>query len=42
VCRADHHRRNSRGFDHVSNETDGLVAKRSVGHEQREIDLGLA
>lgn len=42
VCRADHERWNSCGFDHVGNETDGLVAKRSVGHEQREIDLGLA
>ncbi len=40
VRRADDECRNSSTFDHVSDETDGLVAKRSVRDEQREIDLG--
>ena len=41
VRRADHHCRDSRGFDHMGDETDGLVAEGSIGHEQSEIDLGL-
>lgn len=39
--RADDQRRDSVCFDHMSYETDGLMAKRSVGNQQREIDLGL-
>jgi len=38
---ADDHCRNSRSFDHVGDETDGLVAERSVGYKQGEIDLCL-
>jgi len=41
VRRADHHCRDSSGFDHMGDETDGLVAEGSIGHEQSEIDLGL-
>ena len=38
--RADHERGNAPGFDDVRDETDGLVAKRSIGDEQRHIDFG--
>jgi hypothetical protein len=38
--RADHERGNALGFDDMRNETDGLVAKRSIGDEQRDIDFG--
>lgn len=38
---ADDQGRNGPGFDHVGDETDGLMAKWSVGHEQREVDLRL-
>ncbi len=41
VRRADHESRNSLAFDHMSDETDGLVAKGSIGHEQSDIDLSL-
>ena len=37
--RADHERGNAPGFDDMRDETDGLVAKRSVGHEQREVHM---
>ncbi len=37
--RADHERRNTLGFDDVSDETDGLVAKRSIRNEQRQIHV---
>lgn len=38
--RAGHERGNTLGFDDVRDETDGLVAKRSVGDEQCQIDFG--
>jgi len=38
---ADHQRRNALAFDDMGDETDGLMAERSVGHEQGEIDLCL-
>jgi len=41
VRRADHHCRDSCSFDYMGDETDGLVAERSVGYEQGEIDLCL-
>ena len=41
VRRADHQGGNPLGFDHMSDETDGLVAEGSIGHEQSEIDLSL-
>jgi hypothetical protein len=37
---ANHQRWNSPGFDHMGDETDGLMAEGSVGDEQREIDTG--
>jgi len=40
VGSADHQCGDAAGFDHVSDETDGLVAEGSVGHKQREIYLG--
>jgi len=40
VRRADHHGRNTLAFDDMGDETDGLMAERSIGHEQREVDLG--
>lgn len=41
MSRADHQGRNAPAFDHVGDETDGLMAKWSVGHEQCEVDLRL-
>ncbi len=41
VRRADDQRRNSSVFDDVGDETDGLVAERSVGNKQGEIDLNV-
>jgi len=41
VRRADDQSRNALAFDHVGDETDGLVAKRSIGDEQSQVDLGL-
>ncbi len=41
VRRADHHGRNSMALDHVSDETDGLVAEGSIRYEQRKIDFRL-
>ena len=38
---ADDERRNATRFDHVGDETDGLMAERSIGNQQREIDLRL-
>jgi hypothetical protein len=38
---ADHQRRNAVPFDDMGDETNGLMTERSVGHQQREIDLGL-
>ncbi len=38
---ADHQCRNALAFDHMGDETDGLMAEGSIGHEQSEIDLGL-
>ena len=38
--RADHERGNAPGFDDVRDETDGLVAKRSIGNEQRHLHFG--
>lgn len=38
--RADHERGNALGFDDMRDETDGLVAKRSIGHEQRHLHFG--
>ncbi len=40
-CRANHQRGNALAFDNVSDETDGLVAKGSIGDEEGEIDFGL-
>ena len=37
---ADYERGNALGFDDVGDETDGLVAKRSIRHQQRRIHLG--
>ena len=37
----DHQCRNAAGFNDVSDETDGLVAERSIRNEQGEIDFGL-
>jgi hypothetical protein len=37
---ADYQSSNAARFDTVSYETDGLVAKRSIGHEQGEIHRG--
>ncbi len=39
-CRANHERGNAAGFNDVGDETDGLVAKRSIGDEQRQIHCG--
>ena len=36
--RADHQRANAASLDHMRDETDGLVAERSVRNEQGEID----
>jgi len=41
VSGADHQCRNAAGFDYVSDETDGLVAERSVGDQQCEVDFRL-
>ena len=38
--RADHERGNALGFDDMRDETDGLVAERSIGDEQRQIHFG--
>ena len=38
---ADDQSWNVPAFDHVSDETDGLMAEGSVGHEKGEIELGL-
>ena len=40
VSRADDQGWNAPAFDHMGDETDGLMAKRSVGNEQRRVDLG--
>ena len=40
--RADHHCWNALAFNDVGDETDGLMAKGSIGHEQREVDLGVS
>src|SRR3972149_7443698 len=37
--RADDQSRNALGLDDMGDETDGLMAKGSVGYEQRQIDL---
>ena len=37
--RSDHERGNPMGFDDVRDEANGLVAKRSIWHEQRRINL---
>jgi hypothetical protein len=41
VRRADDQSRNALAFDHVGDETDGLMAKRSIGNEQSQVDPGL-
>ena len=41
VRRADDQSRNASAFDHVGDETDGLMAKRSIGNEQSQVDRGL-
>jgi hypothetical protein len=41
VRRADDQSRNASAFDHVGDETDGLMAKRSIGNEQSQVDPGL-
>lgn len=41
VRRADDQSRNASAFDHVGDETDGLMAKRSIGNEQSQVDFGL-
>jgi hypothetical protein len=40
VGRADDQRRDSTGFDHMGDETDGLMTKRSIGNQQGKIDFG--
>ena len=39
VRRADHQRGDAASLDHVRDETDGLMAERSVRNEQGEIDV---
>jgi len=39
--RANDQRGNASTLDNVSDETDGLVAKGSIGDEEDEIDFGL-
>jgi hypothetical protein len=39
--RADDEGGNSTGLDPMSDETDGLVAKGSIGYQQGKIDTGL-
>ena len=39
--RADHQGWNAARLDNVGDETDGLMAERSIGHEQREIHVHL-
>ena len=39
--RADDQRGNATSFENVSDETDGLVAKRSIGDEEGDVDFGL-
>jgi hypothetical protein len=41
VRRAGNQRRNALTFDDVGNETDGLMAKRSIRNEQGKIDLSI-
>jgi hypothetical protein len=41
VRRADYQGRNSLALDHVSDETDGLVAEGSIRYEQHKIDFTL-
>lgn len=38
---ADEQRGNAVAFDDMGDETDGLMAERSIGHEQGEVDLRL-
>jgi hypothetical protein len=38
---ADDQCRNSARFDHMGDETDGLMAEGSIGNQQREIDARL-
>ena len=38
---ANHHCWNALAFDDMGDETDGLMAEGSIGHEQREVDLDL-
>jgi hypothetical protein len=40
-CRANNQRGNASAFDDMSDETDGLVTKRSIGDEESEIDFGV-
>jgi hypothetical protein len=40
-CRANDQGGNAATFDDVSDKTDGLVAKGSIGNEEREVDFGL-
>ena len=40
-CRANDQRGNASPFDDMSDETDGLVTKRSIGDEEGEIDFGV-
>ena len=39
--RANDQRGNAATFDDVSDETYGLVTKRSIGHEESEVDFRL-
>ena len=39
VCGADDQGDNAAGFDHVSDETYGLMTEGSVGNKQRKVDL---
>jgi hypothetical protein len=41
VSRAGDERRDALTFEDVGDETDRLMAERSVGHEQGEIDLSI-
>jgi hypothetical protein len=41
VRRADHERRYAAAFNDVGDETDGLMAKGSIRHQQGEIDVSI-
>jgi hypothetical protein len=38
---ADHQGRDALAFNHMRDETDGLMTEGSIGNQQRQIHLGL-